>query len=411
MPASLVKVPERGSTGVDNATWAALESEPAFWALVARGILGVSQVGARKYRISAGPFVGRVTMNKLSLEITEKIPGALPSLLSFATAGAFRLEQVPHARTELGPLLALLIREFVTAVRLYASGGRERVYVTRPTRSSLVSGRLNLPESIALRARGMRHVVAFDRTVLTANTPKNRVLLAALREVELLARIMPIEEPVVFQARAVSGLFSDCLTAEVLAPVRNAIVAEAEGLRRDPRHRREADLLSLASVVLSNESFEYGRATIGTAPRSWFVSLETLFERAVRTVLADLGRRSLVVRGADVPRYLFPPARVRVFPDLVITEGGACIAIGDTKYKKWKKRTRRGDLYQVLAHTAAYGAPRAFLIIPGDHYQEQFVGRAATGADTWVFRVDVLDLRRSLELALTRMGMGTSIAA
>jgi len=258
----------------------------------------------------------------------------------------------------------------------------------------------------------MQHLVAFDRSVLTNNTLKNRVFLAALREIELLSPLLPMEQSDVFDARALSQLFSDCLVPDVLSINRRRFVRYAEQLQEMSRHGPGEDLLALAGIILSNESFEYARLLPGETPRSWFVSLEVLFEKAVRRLLGELaGGSGDVTSGAAFRMHLFPPGRVRVFPDFVIRRQSDFAAVGDAKYKKWGRKVRRGDLYQVLAHAAAFSSPRAFLVIPSDRYEVRRLGKSATGASTWLFRVDVLDLRNCLAMALREMRLEDAVAA
>lgn len=408
----VLAVHERSSLRLDATRWSKLSSEPAFWQLVDRGILKASQAGRGNYQLSAGSLVGRANIGDLTIEVVEKTKGALAALLSFATASAFRVETLRGPRSELGPMLSLLIREFLRGLRTYASRGREKVYVKTRARGSLVGGRIDLVRSIALRARGMQHLVAFERNVLTSNTLKNRLFLAALREIEILSPLLPLEQASLFEARALSQLFSDCLVSDVLSINRRLFVRYAEQLQGVPRHDAEEDLLSLAGIILSNESFEYARLLPGETPRSWFVSLEVLFEKAVRRLLGELAGTSLRVEsGAEFHGHLFPPGRVRVFPDFVIRHQGDFVAVGDAKYKKWGRKARRGDLYQVLAHAAAFSSPRAFLVIPSDRYEVRRLGKSATGALTWLFRVDVLDLRNCLKIALGEMGLESAVVA
>jgi hypothetical protein len=62
------------------------------------------------------------------------------------------------------------------------------------------------------------------------------------------------------------------------------------------------------------------------------------------------------------------------------------------------------DVHELLAHAAAYGAPKALLFYPDDmRFSVRSFGPSVTGCEVWAFGVTfanlISDVRRLLEIA------------
>jgi hypothetical protein len=303
-----ISVPERGEALVSPEQWEALEADAEFWKLVEGNIVSVGHRSPDAVVLRGSCYVGRAQTAAGPLEVTEKIDGALASLLSFATHDAFRIDPLAAPATDLGELAVLLVRQFHRAVYAYVSGGRERRFVQAPYAGSLVGGRIDITRTLQLRARGLGHLIAFDRNELTRRTDKNRVVLAALREVERLAELIPLTSDDLAFGRSLAQFFHDCRDAEVLFARRSSHARNAERLAEQAREL-DADLLALAAVVLAHESFENIEATEPTAPRAWFLNLETLFEHAVRRCFRDACHGLQVIKASTVAAGFYPTSR------------------------------------------------------------------------------------------------------
>jgi hypothetical protein len=204
MPKSRVIIPERGHRDIDGHTWEILSAHPDFWRLIEQKLLSVATISPHKMRLLGSCFVGRILLDHSVIEIGEKVPGSLAALLGYATFNAFRVETFEAPASEIGPLLALLVRQFLAILRRYVSQGRQFIYETRRMQGSLVGGRLDITRTIGLRARGLQHVLAFDRPVLSHRTPKNRIIAAAVSEVERVSEIIPLHDSDLAMARGLS---------------------------------------------------------------------------------------------------------------------------------------------------------------------------------------------------------------
>lgn len=405
-----IQVPERGAKDIDAATWRDLADDPETLHLIQRKIFSASIVAADRVRLHAACHVGRATLAGLEFEITEKIPGALAALLSFATHESFRVEKTPSPASDLGHLFELLAEQFVDSVYRYVSRGRQRTYATYRSTGSIVSGRLRIAETIRLRARGQAHRVAFERPFLSGVTNLNRVLAAALREINRLASAVKLSDRLLARSRGLSVLFSDCRDTELLFGRAAVFAALAERLEADPSHKQHADLLALARVILEHASFDPVKPTEKALPRSWFVNLEDLFEEAVRSVmreLAPVGWRVSKPARKEAPGIFHGGLNYRATPDLVIEDGTKAVLVGDVKYKDLDDGADDGaggvpgqpDVYQLLVHASAFKSPTCFLVYPSDRFEERRLGAAATGQTTTCFLVDVRELRRDLKKA------------
>lgn len=407
----ILRVPERGSLNVDLATWRRLSREPQFWQLTAKGIISASSSSEKGMRLDASCYVGRVSFSELQLEISEKVPGSLAALLHFATHEAFRVESAQAPSSEIGNLVTLLIDQFLKSLRFYVSRGREGTFVRRRHVGSLVGGRVDLTRSIRLRARGLNHLLAYEKYALERNTPKNRLLLATLIEIERLSRIIRLPPALTATARSLASLFDDCRDAEVLFAKRGVFIESADNLITQSASGIEKDLLALAQIVLSHESFEHGVPTLGVSPRAWFLNLENLFERAVRRVTHTLLQPNgfAIASGprTSVPIFENDRSRYTANPDLVVSKANKTVAVGDVKYKTWFGYATPSDLYQLLVHAATFGSPLAFLVFPTEVPLAYQLGRSSTGCDTWLLGLRVCNLAEDLQSALTQMGLPT----
>lgn len=249
---------------------------------------------------------------------------------------------------------------------------------------------MNVAGTARLRARGLPHLIVFDRTVISYETEKNTILRRALREIEHIAAAMPIESSDVVHSRAL-GMYFDDSDASWERP-RLAMAYEAE--RMASSDQRHGDLLSLAAILLRHESFELSAWLGDATPRSWFINLERLFEDALLHELNRLRYAGIEGRrGASLNQSIFlAPVFSRANPDLVLTQDGAVVGVGDAKYKAWTGDPARSDLYQLLVHGASFSSPVCFLVYAHDAFASIFIGQSVTGAATHAFALDVNDI-------------------
>lgn len=385
-----VRVPERGTVELHREHWTILRRAAEFWKLVTAKIIAVEQSGREAVQLRGGSHVGRAYIDGLLLEIHEKVPGATAALMA-ATSPRLRRQHIESPTTELGRLVTVLVQAFVDEVRTYAGNGRDWRYDEEHEVGPTIGGRLDVRGTIALRARGQQHLAAFHRPTVSRVTSTNRIVLAALREIEVLAGIQRISEADITAARGLAVLFEDCLDTEVLS--RSSLLTEQAAELADSAAPGREDLLSLAALLLSHQSLQPEQPLIGTAPVAWFVNLEALFERVVLSSLRKATPRGVrTSKGVSQDLPVFPDTgQLEAQPDLVIGVRPAA-AVGDVKYKTWKGQASPRDLYQLLVHAATFETREAFLVYPSDAFDVVDLGVATTGCRTRLFAVDVRDV-------------------
>ena len=399
---------ERGHVDLERDRWLLVSAAPGFWTLVDAGILKVSQPSRTTMRVSGTKYVGVARLGELDVQVEEKVPGSLACLIRFATADAFRIERVGTRESGFGSLTVLLIDQFLAGLRHYVSGGRRFVYGRQRAASPFVRGRLDVVETLRLRAKGMGHLVAYDRNIQDFRTELNLVLFAGLRQVEHLAKLIDIPHASVSTARSMALFFSDCRTTEILFASRRSWAERARRLTevtREPAHR---DLLALATVLLARQGFELADGGENIVPRAWFLNLEQLFEDAVRRLLrrtAPVG--STVRNGKGVSLPIFPGSLTphKAEPDLLVhLPAGKCL-VGDVKHKEWAGDANPGDLYQLLVHAQTYGSREAFLVYPGDAFEHLVMGQTVDGVRVHLARLDVRALDLDVERLAVKLGL------
>lgn len=407
-----VRVPERGRVDVPTNVWRRLAGSQAFWRLVDQGVVTVSSPSQSGITLGGGCYVGQAVCGDVLLELHEKIPGALAALLRFASHDAFSVLATPAPGSEMGDLVVLLIKQFLATVGAYTARGRQSIYARERKVGSLVGGRMRVVDTVRLRARGLGHLIAFDREKLSYDTRLNQVVDGALREIERIASSVAVPPLDRARARAFAMLFSDATTGREQHRERPRLLTAAEECAAQERTDQMRDLAALAGIILAHQSFEHGTEVRSHSPRAWFLNLEHLFESACRTVLRGLckGRFSVDRRQGRAPRIFEREEReFRAHPDLIIRADEAH-AVGDVKYKEWTGTATASDLYQLLVHASAFETDCCFLVFPSDGYSSRSLGSAVTGSLTWLFAVDIKALDRDLATALDVMGLVPSSA-
>ncbi|MGW3897434.1 5-methylcytosine restriction system specificity protein McrC [Micromonospora profundi] len=302
-------------------------------------------------------------------------------------------------------MIRLLIDAFLDSVRGYASAGRDWLYSAQKSTSSLGGGRLRIAETTLLRARGLRHRMVFERPVISRSTPTNRVVLAALREIEILARLSFADAKQLSEARTLATLFADCLDNELILGSKTRLSDGAIQLSENSERPEVRDMLRLAAAVLAHLSTEVGRPQTGQVPLAWFVNLERLFEGAVRRCLGQVLDAGWSVTGPrESTRWVFRDRSIlSANPDFVVSLNAQAVAVGDAKYKEWEGSASASDLYQVLIHASAFEAKQAFLVYPANHFFETALGKSVTGVPTTLFAVDVRQLEAGVRQLCHRM--------
>ena len=410
MSRPLVQVPERGAAMIPLSHWRLLEPDPAFWTVVEAGLVSVSQPTRDRVELTGAGSVGRATLDEVDLEIAEKVPGALGALVA-AEEDDVRVMEGEAPSSSPGAFGRSLISAFLSEARAYASTGLDFRYATNARIGTLIAGRLDTRRTMSLRAAGRSHLVGFHRSSITQDTEINRAVLAGLREVERVTHVLDLPASDVAAARSLAAYFSDARGPEVLFAQRSELAKAARNAAASVETNRLIPLLRLAAALLESEAFHLGADRSRVVPRAWFINLAPLFERAVRAAFSEVAASMgyTVRSGRHFERTLFrePTNVFRVDPDIVLVRDAAVEGVLDVKYKARGTEDSVGgshsDVYQLVAHAAAFDAPVACLVFPGDEFSFKALRDAATGADVLLVTADPRDLHRDVSRALDAM--------
>lgn len=370
-------------------------------------IISVERRGSSKWSLRGSCYVGRAVIAGNVLKASEKVQGSFEALVHRIGLGSAKIIPAPAPISEDDRTASLLVSLFVRSVRRYLSGHKRLAYRQQSERGALVGGRLNVAGTAKLRARGMVHHAAFFRTILSADLPINHSIYGALMEVERLAALLPIDSADISSARALRMGMSECLSGAMTTPrtelVRVAIRESLAGANRPEL----AEVASLSAAILDSAGFGGESLWSQTVNRSWFVNLENMFERAMRLAVKDAMPGHEVVRATDrPPLFDIAHGRYRANPDIVIKAQGEVLAIGDAKYKNLDDWPSAGDVYELLAHAAAYGASRAFLIYPASPNRIiQKLGTSGTGCQIWSAAIQLNAIDADVCDLLSKLGL------
>lgn len=382
-----ITVPERGSRGVTKALMATLIEEKGFLDLTKRNIFRIAQSRSDGWSLEAGNYVGSAIVGGAHLKVVEKVPGALQSLLEIITPDAVKLANAdtPIAFDETPQLV--LVRIFLQATRRYLSKGKAIQYLRARENGAYISGRLDIPATAQLRARGIRHKVAYQRSLVTDDVPLNRAVFQALGVLLQPGNAFPDVTPFRATIRTLRTQFADASVDQYGAPAELLyhVSALADDITCPPAHR---ELASLAAVILENGA-RTAEQHDALAPRSWFINLENIYERALRTTLAKESAHDVTISGPIKRPAIFSslPGRYRANPDIVIVSAMETTIV-DAKYKSHNGWPSNSDIHELLSHAAAYGAKKAALVYPAEaDFSVKALMTSATGCDVWLFQI------------------------
>lgn len=387
----IIKALERSSRPLGRQEYEYLAGHPDFWRAAREGIVSLERPDANSYAIRAAGVIGQMLVGQYLIQIEEKIPGALDSLLSFAQDPSAHIVALPSFVREEGMVLSSFIERFLDLVDSYLLTGRRKTYVQSRTWGTMPRGRIDLLRTMALWATGRKDLVAFAVDELSARIPENQLIGLALDVADRIISL-PRHRRLRSRVRTASILFEDTGYHTFL----RSTPADIEGLHEAASVRMPAlqQLWDLARVIV----LHFGLSGLGGregTPVSWFVNLETLFEDCLRRLVRVAAERSgfRATGWQEQPRYVFPRSKdYRAKPDVVLWRGETPVAVLDPKYKNPQTSPSGDDLYQLLIHAQAFSVCQAALIYPSQGFTAKNMGESMSRVRVWAFTVNVRNL-------------------
>ena len=314
-----------------------------------------SVANRRRYTLRSTGVIGLIPVGKdLLIRVTPKVPVAnlfsmlerVHELKSFRVyEGIGRIQAIEDIYERLARMLA---RGVMHRVRK----GLDSDYQTFQDELNLVRGRISIPDSLRLYARGSTRLRC-EYQARTVDIDRNRILLWALDRIPRLG--LP-DAAIIEEVRAARRA--------LLGPVSLAEMSAAD-CRRQRYNRLNSDYAILHAIA----RFFIERMGPGIADGDhqfvpFTVSMASLFQEYVVACL-----RAAAPEGVIVQRQhhvaLEGDLDVSFQMDAVITDErtGRALMVVDAKYKTGAKPTA-ADVHQVVAYAAHLGAPRALLVYP-----------------------------------------------
>jgi hypothetical protein len=304
-----------------------------------RTIVRVQPEGPDQWSVRVSDAVGVIAVGELELVVAPKIPSDhLVHLL--ARAGELpRLDEAPVHAAVSPSLWELVARAFVESTEHLLRLGLIRDYREVADTLDAASGRIEvLGTTRHYYAARLALDCVFDD--FSFDTPLNRVVLAAIREVAE-SPILPAS----LRLRSVRLLaWLDGVGA--LQPLDMTVEV-------DRRTRHYDGPLRLARHIIRH----VGRHLAAGPNVAWSFLIRTpeMVERGLLGILTDRLGPARIWKG----HLQLPGSTLTFNPDLVF-DGGR--AIGDVKYKLSRGEWDRADLYEVIAFAEAYRASQSLIL-------------------------------------------------
>ena len=308
------------------------------------------------YQLMPGSTVGAVEIGDLSVLIEPKIP--IPQLLSLVcyAMGTYKPQREMFDYPREYALPDMLALSLASAARRAFSRGLLHGYRVEEDALHTVRGRIRFDQQIRRRfAIALPVEVRYDeftddilanQLVKAAATRLGGMRLhsqAARRELGLVAGTLDNVSPVEFLPNSVPEVRFDRLNG----------------------YYRE--VVALSRLVLQHSAFESRRGEVRAS--GFLMDMNVVFQEFVTQALREAlvasnytfcsakqlkGNRRIYLDGATL---------VKLEPDLTWWQSGACLFVGDAKYKKIEvQHAPNTDLYQMLAYTTALDLPGGMLI-------------------------------------------------
>ncbi len=403
MNGEVIRLQERATVSLPRSVYHALEDDSAFLELLSEGTVTLVRSRSTPFGVRAGALVGQANLGgDRRLVIDEKVPGTLRDLLTWALPSGVRDFSIDSSVDADQTVLLIFARRFLDFLARSLVRGRTKEYVRQLEVSSTPRGRIDAKATMALWARGHTGSLATQPLTLSPDVYINRLLALGLFATEVIAK-SSTESSIRLRARSLSGLFEDVVPYELFRMRRRSV---SEAFRRclaDPRVEGDLQKALGYAQALALHLGPWPETPTATVPDSVFVNLETLFEEAVRNVIAEVGSPLRTMRGASLGKQLFldTDSHYTVDPDIVALDAlGTPFVVADTKSKDLDGWPSHADVYQLTAHAHALGAPLAVLIYPGTSFSISRIGLTTAGTETFYCKVRTSSLAEDLSRML-----------
>ncbi|AJE47974.1 McrC family protein [Celeribacter indicus] len=297
--------------------------------------------------------------------------------------------------------LQLLARSFCHYLKGALSAGFERSYYPR-TVSGFYKPRVEFGPTISrYLSRGNPIDTVSSVFEFGLDSPVNQIVKAACLR---FARIIPRQKSWEEERHLIQIALDTLQRVNAREPgPHDFYLDEAVSLRLRGNYE---GLLRVYQLLLTGGGIAFTFEPGGKELPSFLFNLEDIFERFIRQTFVDALREKKigVLDGNKHQGKLFEDSKV--YPtksDLIFRRGKKnVIALGEVKYKP---RLKEADRYQIISHVTSAKAPLGILFSPANEGESQRldrIGRLATGAQFYHYRVDIKGDIRAAQAQMVR---------
>ena len=266
-----VSVTERRRRALTPEQRAAISSSDGFWDIAEAGYVSYRRAGHAVHEVVGHKYVGRAVVGNLEIRVDEKAKGTVLALVQAATGAELRLQQADSPATDFDVVSRHLMHEFVSAAGSYIAHRRAARYEYSPATGPVLAGSLDLSRTIAQQAAGRLGQFAYTEGRVVRDEPLDRVVLAALDELDRAALALKLDDETIYQARWLAGALEEVRDYDYLSTARAEFLDLADRVEQGRETESvDADLARLAAVALLHRGFEPDMPSEGTVPRAWF---------------------------------------------------------------------------------------------------------------------------------------------
>lgn len=381
MSKETVTLTERGTTAVSRSLFIRLQSDPLFIRLIQDGAISLVQTKTTPHGLKAGALVGEAALKcGVAIKIVEKEPDSLRALIKFAQPSALKIVDVPATTSKDGELLNVLAARFLSTLGGYLQRGLLKEYQRIERISTFPRGRIHISNTIKQISLGRAPKISTIRQELSADRSENQILKLALLRAEAIFRIHKSGDELAL-CRQFLLLFAGVTTHQLGRLTYEELRRRCEAAGRTAGEGTELKAaLAYARPLLFGPGM-WGSTEDDLLPEAFFIDLEKLFEEAVFECGKRYAFESSVIwsKGGEEGRGVFKGVkRYLADPDGVLHLPGQRIVF-DCKYKVYGGMPDHSDVYQILAHSMAFGSSTACLVYPASDYKLLEVGTTETG--------------------------------
>ncbi len=345
-----------------------------------RGLTAEPAAGSTDtYVLTSGSAVGVVRVGDLTVELRPKV-GIAPVLFLLSYALDPRgWREPPAALARDANLAEAVVPLFSRMARAALRPGLLHGYRRHEDTLTTVRGRVRMAQQMRART-GLPLPVEVVYDDYTPDILENQLLRTA---VDTLGRL---------RLRHSSSRLSLARLHQLLQPVatlqvNSHSVPEPTWNRLNERYR---PAIGLARLIVTTSGLE-GQAG-GEDASAFVIDMNALFERFVREALREqlhLPRSAFPSGKATSRVHLDTDRRVPLEPDLSWWEHGACVFVGDCKYKKTTGSVPNADVYQMLAYLTALHLREGMLVYAAGEDVSHALNIDAAGKRIHIRTIDV----------------------